>query len=554
MCFTNSSWRKDGFSHAFAIALTLLITSDLTIAADKGILNVRVIDDNGSALSCRAWVEQGGHRHFQPIEPATATPYNRDESFSCDGFFTMALESGPATVHIERGKAWLPQELRTVIHPRDSTEVIATLQPWIDLTERGYYSADLHIHFGHDNPAVLAQLARADDLDVVPAFTYWLTGRESTWQSSWPDWVNGPVQALPSDRWLTRNNLEIERIASRAQPGGSVGASFLFNLQTPLAVTQFGPRFPTDTDLCLLAQATSPGVVIDTDKPSWAETAVGAILGAYDTVQVCHNHYHRRRTLPGGWGMIGPLTADEAPLGEPNALFDRTNKHYYSFLNCGLRLGVSGGSAIGVMPVPAGYNRVYARVDAPLTPQKFWHAIKTGRSFATSGPMVFLTVDEAQPGEALRYPTNGTAPLRIAIETQSIDALESLELIHNGHVIRQYWLQDQSPDPVLAFRASVDHIPTRSGWYAARVRYQNPTGHQRQAHTSPVYLIHEDRPTAFEGDAQYLIEWVNRLIEIAQEPNRFPSAQVRDDVIHTYLRARAKYETIARLARTTWCD
>jgi len=66
-----------------------------------------------------------------------------------------------------------------------------------------------------------------------------------------------------------------------------------------------------------------------------------------------------------------------------DGLFHRTNSLYYRLLNCGFRLGVSGGSAIGVKAMPTGFNRAYAKIDGPLTAEKMWTAIKSGRSFAT---------------------------------------------------------------------------------------------------------------------------------------------------------------------------
>jgi len=55
----------------------------------------------------------------------------------------------------------------------------------------GYYSADLHVHFGYDRLAVLEQLSLADDVHIVPAFTFWLRGTEPEWKAEWPAWRAG---------------------------------------------------------------------------------------------------------------------------------------------------------------------------------------------------------------------------------------------------------------------------------------------------------------------------------------------------------------------------
>ena len=143
--------------------------------------------------------------------------------------------------------------------------------------------------------------------------------------------------------------------------------------------------------------------------------------------------------------MIGPLADHERDLTVLNELFHRTNQHYYAFLNCGLKLAVSGGSAIGVMPVPTGYNRVYAHVEPPMTIQRFWQAIRNGNSFATSGPMLFLTVNSKSPGDHIHYDTKSASDLSLEVELHSIQRLRSLEMIHNGNIIEQVPLDHRAP-------------------------------------------------------------------------------------------------------------
>ena len=53
---------------------------------------------------------------------------------------------------------------------------------------------------------------------------------------------------------------------------------------------------------------------------------------------------------------------------------------YYRWLNCGFRIGVTGGSAMGVMPLPAGYSRTYAKLDTPLS-EPFQKNVPDGKLF-----------------------------------------------------------------------------------------------------------------------------------------------------------------------------
>jgi len=339
------------------------------------------------------------------------------------------------------------------------------------------------------------------------------------------------------------------RLTSPSLIQGPLLLCFLFNLTRPLAAERVGEHFPTDAALCLAARRHSPEVVIDTDKPSWAETVVGAALGVYDTVQVCHNHYHRDQTLSGGWGMIGPLAPGESNAAQGDGLFHRTNALYYRLLNCGFRLGVSGGSAIGVMPVPMGYSRVYAQLQGPLTADKFWAALKAGRSFATNGPMLTMTADRHTLGSTLKRRSADPSPIRVDVRVRSIDRLEALQLVRNGFVVESIDLSKEQPAPVLD-RSVTWTIPARrSGWIAARSLFRAPDGLLRQAHTSPLYITVDDQPIASRDDARYMMRWIDRLIEIAHRPDRFPTEADRQAVLDTYARARAVYQRIASEAR-----
>lgn len=526
----------------------------LCFAQDTGLLAVTIVDSNQRMIPARVWVDADGERHFKPEAPSTCVPYRNDRSFSCDGQFEMRIPVGSATIHVERGKEWLPvdQEIRVTKDQTLSKTIV--MKRWINMPAEGYYSTDMHVHFGYDDLRVLKQLALADDVHLVPAFTYWLRGSEPSWKGGWPSWTKGESIQVDQTHHVTRANLEIERIARSEMQGGSVGASFIYNLRTPVSVDRYDTRYPTDTTLCLLAKQQSPNCVIDTDKPSWAETVIGAALGIYDTAQLCHNHYHRNNTIPGGWGMIGPLSENEKELDVKNELFHRTNEQYYSWLNCGIRMAVSGGSAMGVMPVPMGYSRSYAKVHGVLTPEKYWRAVKAGNTFATSGPLLTMMIDSHDMGSTIHRESNSTEPLSIQLHLRSIEKLESLEVVHNGQIIQKQDLSMSTPNPALNIRQNWNFTPKRSGWFVARALFLAPDGQLRQAHTSPIYIIIDEKPIAFKEDAEYMTRWAGRLVEIASLPDRYRSEADLKQVLSVYQKARDFYQRVVKESAIHWND
>ena len=541
----------------FKRVLTVLIyvVAQSCCGAAEGHVSVQVVDQNGEITPARAWVDVNGKRLFQPTQPDTATPYAKDKSFSCDGRFSMALPAGKATIHVEKGKEFLPVDVHVDVAAGQTFEQTIQIKRWINMPQQGWYSADLHVHFGHDDPRVLRQLALADDVHLIPAFTYWLRGRGESWNANWPgDDFTQPL--VVDDRHIiTRNNIEIERIDGKAGPGAEIGATFLFNLNQPVTAARYGEHFPSDAELCRVARMHSPKAVFDSDKPSWAESVIGVALGMLDTIQVCHNHYHRSKTLPGGWGMIGPLTVGESNAAAGDGLFHRTNSLYYRFLNCGFRLGVSGGSAIGVMPLPTGYNRLYARIDGRLTSDKLWAAINDGRTFATSGPMLTLTVDDSSIGDTVAITSNQSEAITVQTTVKASEQLESLEIIHDGRVVAFQALTKVTPDPLVDSELTWTVSPKRSGWIAARALFRAPDGFLRQAHTSPIYLSVDEKPVASKDDAKYMLSWVNRLATIAKtHADHFPDNHARQATLEIYAEARAKYEHVIQQALLHWGD
>lgn len=530
------------------------IGSDVVHAAG-GRIEVTVLDKSGKITPVRAWVDAAGRRLFNPVAPDTATPYARDRSFSCDGTFTMAVPAGKAVVHIEKGKEFLPVDAEVDVSPDETIVKKIQIKRWVDMPGRGWYAADLHVHFGADDPRILRQLSLADDVHLIPAFTYWLRGRGERWKAAWPDEGFTQPTFVDDQHIITRNNIEIERINRNAVPGGTIGATFLFNLNQPVTAERYGEHFPTDADLCRAARRQSPAAVYDSDKPSWAETVVGAALGALDTVQLCHNHFHRSSTIPGGWGMIGPLAPGESNAATDDGLFHRTNTLYYRFLNCGFRLGVSGGSAIGVMAMPAGHHRVYARVDGQFTAEKMWASIRAGRSFATTGPMLSLDVNREGIGSTISLESAHDPPLKLQSTVRSIETVDSLEIVYNGDIIASRDLSKTIPNPRVDAVLDSELTPKRSGWVVSRVLYRAPDGLLRQAHTSPIYISVDNRPTASAADARYMCVWIDRLTNIAEtQPDRFPDEEARGGVLATYAEARARYEEIIAEAQQHWSD
>ena len=551
-------------THEIPKALTVTIISIIVLLfpvgarAQTGTLSVTVHEpESTAALPCRAWVNTAGEQFFKPLTNS-CTPYDKDQSFSCDGYFTIKLPPGKAVIHVERGKEYLPVEKEVLVNADKVTKVEIALRRWIDMSAKGWYSADIHGHFGVENISALKQSALADDINFEPVLAFWnhqqnIWNRQAAQTGRWPVWPEGAAIYADDKHLVTLRNQEIERIGGA--PFESVGALLMLGLTKPVEIPAGKSLYPCDAVLAQAAKKSSPQCVIDTDKPIWGQNVVGVALGLFDSVQLCHNHYHRKSSIPVCCGMADrdvrllPQVGDD--LFKNNSDKDRllhlTNSTYYRFLNCGFKLAATGGTAMGVMPAPLGYSRMYAKLDGPLTEANYLEAIRAGRTFATSGPILILTVNGLDVGTTIQYAAN-SKPIRARAQLQSIQPIDSLELIHNGKPVKKICLKDKSASPLLKQQIELSLTPQRSGWLAARATFTAPDGHLRQAHTSPVYILVDGKPIAFKQDAEYMISWIDRLLEVNKKAGRYNTESQRAEVEEIFRKARKIYERIAQTA------
>jgi hypothetical protein len=130
----------------------------------------------------------------------------------------------------------------------------------------------------------------------------------------------------------------------------------------------------------------------------------------------------------GDYYDIGALYSDE--LGSAG--------FYYRLLNAGFRIAATGGtdnfSDVWRDP-PPGSARTYARVDGPLSVSSWLDAVRAGRTFMSTGPLLTFTVEGRQPGDVLVLGESAAAPL-VRVEARSITPLDSLQIVVNGDVVR----------------------------------------------------------------------------------------------------------------------
>ncbi len=451
--------------------------------------------------------------------PGGVIAYSRggEQHFVARSGFEIRLPSGTYTLIAERGPEYIP--IRETFEAREGAEKLLrpTPQQWIRMNRLGWYSGDLHNHRRLEDMPILLL---ADALNIAPTLTDWI------WEdhpNSKPPVTGTAIQQVDETHIYSVLDKEVERLKS------GPGAVDLVGLRSLIPFDGYQLYPPNDR---FARQAHAQGAWVDAEKIVWRDAAALIALGHIDFAGIVYNHFNRQgvETETDSWGMVPkPRPEFHTPAGMPLWAMEI----YYRFLNCGFRIPVSAGSASGVKPSPLGYDRVYVELGERFTYENWFRALKAGRSFATNGPMLFLTVDGKRPGGQHLF--ESPAPRRMKVEARAVSAspLDRLEILWKGKII--YTVSGSEKLSV-----NFEFEPRETGWIAARV-FERPDRTVRFAHTSPVYAEFRGDKGIVKEDARFFIDWIDREAAYYRQLPGFRAPAEREAMLELFGAAREVY-------------
>lgn len=425
--------------------------------------------EGGKAVAARlAVVDGAGH----PAAPDGGMVRFDGQSgrifFHSPGTVTLQVPAGTLRVIGTHGFDGVGEVTRAV-HAGEEVAIDLDLPTTgFDAAARGWYSGDLHSHLNYGGPFQLVpddmvNEMRGENLDVA---TPMLANLQTTLvDSKWAGWQ----RTTPP---LMRMSQEV-----RSHFLGHVGVVGADQLYTPWF---FGPGYPVYGQIDLR-----------NGDPLEFTRAHGGL-----------NVYVHPVMRPGPFPADGPprgipteLVAD-AVLGDVDAIevanvwSDElgTSDVWYRLLNLGLPIVPTGGSDTMHnfhRMVAIGATRVYARPDGPLNMTSFLDAVRKGRSFVTTGPMIEFKVGGVGPGGVV---AGGSQSVEWTLDAWSPTAVQNVEVLVNG---RLAWRGAGLTAPGKKSYSGKITVP-KGGWVAARV-YGGPSVWPTQdsypfAHTAPVWL------------------------------------------------------------------
>lgn len=506
-------------------------------------LILTVLDEDGHPVAARVAVTAADGRNYAPAGSwmHADDSFDRNQAEFETQYFHLAGEAqqltlpiGTASVTVWRGVEHHIEQLSIDVAAERANALTVRLRP-LDLPRQwdDWIGADIHVHMNYggtyrNTPERLIAQAEAEDLDVVfnllvnkeqriPDIEYFSTTpdlasnddvlllhAQEFHTSFWghmgllglnshlllPDYAAYPGTAAAS---LYPDNAAIARLAR--QQGAAVGY-----------VHPFEPPAPDPA----------------TDKNLSNALPVNAALDLVDYYEVV--------------GFADPRTSADV---------------WYRLLNCDMRISAAGGTDAmanyASLRGPVGINRTYVQVTEtsgdPARRRDVWlDGLKSGRTVATNGPLLGLTVNGEGPGSEISLGA-GVQELQFSGFLRSQVSVDHLELVMNGKVVQSFDMDATGKAANLQGSISVEE----SGWLLLRA--WNDNAHPLifdlypYATTNPVFISVDGKRPHSSVDAEYFLAWIGRIREAVESHAGFYSEEERASILADLALAERSYES-----------
>jgi hypothetical protein len=454
--------------------------------------------------------------------------------FHAHGAARITLPAGPATITVWRGLEHQPFRRSIDIVERQKVDLTVVPEA-LDMPAgwEAWTSGDVHVHMNYggtyrNTPDRLIRQAQAEDLDTV--FNLIVNKEQRI-----PDIVSFSPDP---DSFSDENTLLVHTQEFHTSYWGHLG---LLGLRQHLLLPDYSAYPGTG----------AASVYPDNATVSDMARQQGALVG----------YVHPFLAPP-------PNPADEAPL--TNALpvdvalgkvdfyevvgfadHRASADVWYRLLNTGFRLSAAGGTDAmanyASLRGPLGVNRTYvlsgpSPLDTVARRDAWLAALKAGRSMATNGPLLGMTVNSISPGGDINLDA-GEHELQVSGFLRSIVPVDHLELVWNGNVVQT--LTSDTTRTSADFETTVK--VTGSGWLLLRA--WNDKSHPDvfdiypYATTNPVFVTVDGKRPRSAGDADYFIAWIARIRESAASHPDYNSAEERSIVLSNIDKATKVFES-----------
>ena len=461
----------------------------------------KIIDSNtGNPTAARIHLRSKDGRYFPPYGHTHEVNDNWFEDYGADlllgdtqyaytdGTFQAELPVGDVYVEVSKGFEFEPVRQKVNIKPGQRNLEIS-LKRNVNLRSDGWVTADTHTHFLTPETAHLE--AAAEDINIINLLA-----------AQWGDLytnvgdLTDSISGSSTDEtivWVGTENRQhfLGHISLLGATGSPV---FPMSTSGPTEGYIGDPTVRAMSDWADEVKEAGGLAIVPHFPFPHSEVIAEVVLGKVDGLEIRDFH------VP---------TMDTFAVHE-----------WYRLMSCGYRVPAVGGTDKMSASMPVGGVRTYAYIgDRQLSHQTWSDAIRAGRTYTTSGPLMDFTVEGLHPGDELSLPVNGGSVHINAIASCAMP-IHKLEIVFNGKVIAQTLSKNDVGEKMLVIDENIK-LPG-SGWIAARAVSQHVAWHvwpvHFAAHTSAVY-VKAGRTGVFDASlGEYLIttmeggiEWLDTL-------------------------------------------
>lgn len=491
-------------------------------------LRVKLVDEKGNPTAARVYLTGSDGLAYAPRGSISRiTAMSAEYFFHAEDEFQIELPAGPTLIEATRGLEYELVRREVDLQPGEDTPVQLALERWEHLADRGWFSSDAHIHANYTaphhqviSPSDVRLMVMAEDLNNANL----MVANSSGAFLHDLQYFEGKPHRLSAGDYLLYWNEEMRNAGRYGHMSFFNLKSLVYPLYTGFSGTPYWEDYPPN-----LTQAAA------------ARRQGGAVTYVHPASQPKFEEASARE-----------LPVDVA-FGEVEALDVMSNVDeiaamtlWYRLLNCGFRVAISAGSDaftnVADHYIPGG-ARVYVQTGDRMDYARWIDGYKQGRSFASNGPMLSLMVENQEPGSDIQL-SGQNRKVRVRAELKSRIPVDRLEIVVNGSVA----LSRPVPEGSLEIDET---LPLEgSAWIAARAAgpwhrlVLNDT--QAFAHTSPVYVYVNGEKIGFRSDALFYMDWIDKLIALVEQRNRFATEARKQEVVDLFRKAREIYSRIAR--------
>ncbi len=461
-------------------------------------VTLRVVDkETGRPVAVKLHVHGEAGEYLSPVDRHRYVNGDWFQDYSVDfthrGLHNCTYVPGECRIDLPQGNVYVEvskgfeiRPVRTVRKVTGKTDTITIelerVLPW---RERGWVSADTHVHFLSPHSALLE--GAGEGVNVVNLLA-----------SQWGELVTnvgdfdgattlGSRESGGDGEHLVRVGTE-----NRQHVLGHISLlGYEGDIIAPMTVGGPGESALGDPVEVLLTEwarqcKKQNGVVVLPHFPNpRCENAATIVSGAADAVEMT------------SWGMLyGGI--------DPYSLSD-----WYRYLNCGYMTAAVGGTDKMAATTAVGTVRTYAHIprDREFTYDEWKEAVRRARTFVTYGPLMEFSVEGLPPGSRIDMPPSG-GTVNVEWELASVTVpMSSVELVVNGEIRESRAVNPESDSGDWSVNIQ------GSAWIALRVR-----GHYADkpeiiaAHSTPVMIDVKDSPFLAAADAMTILEQIEGAI------------------------------------------